>query len=240
MRLSIEHNTETPAPRLTPADPTVPDVSFLARETATALQSFFATVERLIADNPVPTPRLLELAGKARSGPLSETEGQELQALKAQAVRQGRAVGAAIGFFLKFKPYPMLEEIRRKGKVFQPAFGPVLVVDGDLVREVLDRNQEFTVDPYGVEMTKVMTAAHNGGFSTFVLSTDDTAVYEPDKRLLTLVCNRADAERITDLIHADCVRRVGAAVAAARSGGVLTIDVVGALARFVPVTLGHK
>ena len=79
----------------------------------------------------------------------------------------------------------MLEEIRRKGKIFQPPFGPVLVVEGDAVRDVLERDQEFTVEPYGVEMTKVMTPPHNGGFSTFVLSTDDNAVYEPDKRLLS-------------------------------------------------------
>jgi cytochrome P450 len=240
MRLSVEHNTEAPAIPQVPADPTLPDVGFLARETAAALRSFFSTVERVIADNPVPIARLLELAGKARSATLTQADAQELQALKGQAVRQGRAVGAAIGFFLKFKPYPMLEEVRRQGKLFQPAFGPVLVVDGDSVREVLDRNQEFTVEPYGVEMTKVMTPAHNGGFRTFVLSTDDTPIYEPDKRLLTLVCNRADAERITAVVHDDCVRRVGAAVAAARSSAVLTLDVVSTLARFVPVTLGHE
>ncbi len=120
----------------------------------------------------------------------TSAEAQELQSLKLQALRQGRAVGAVIGFFLKFKPYPMLEEIRRRGPVFQPPFGPVLVVDGDAVRDVLERDQEFTVEPYGVEMMKVMSPAHNGGFSTFILSTDDNARYEPDKRLLSAVCNR--------------------------------------------------
>jgi cytochrome P450 len=239
MRLSIEHNTEAATPRVAP-DSSAPDLGFLARDTAAALQSFFSTVDRVIADNPVAMPRLMELAGKARSASLTEAETQELQSLKAQAARQGKAVGAVIGLFLKLKPYPMLAEIRHKGRVFQPPFGPVLVVDADSVREVLERNQEFTVEPYGTEMTKVMTPAHNGGFSTFVLSTDDTTVYEPDKRLLTLVCNRGDADRIRDVIHHDCVRRVGAAVAAARASGTLTIDVVGALARFVPVTLGHS
>ena len=120
----------------------------------------------------------------------------------------------------------MLEEIRKKAKLFQPAFGPVLVVEGDAVRNVLERDQEFTVDPYGVEMMKVMTPSHNGGFTTFVLSTDDNAAYEPDKRLLSAVCNRDDAERITDIIHKDCMRRVGNALAAARSSGSSTIDVV--------------
>ena len=239
MRLSIEHNTEAATPRAAP-DSSAPDIGFLTRDTAAALQSFFSTVDRVLADNPVATPRLMELAGKARSASLTEPETQEFQSLKAQAARQGKAVSAVIGVFLKLKPYPMLDEIRRKGSVFQPPFGPVLVVDADSVREVLERDQEFTVEPYGVEMTKVMTPAHNGGFSTFVLSTDDTTAYEPDKRLLTLVCNRGDADRITDVIHHDCVRRVGAAVAAARASGTLTIDVVGALARFVPVTLGHR
>jgi hypothetical protein len=151
MRLSIEHNTETAVTRApVAADPTVPDLGFLTRDFATALRSFFETVDRITADNPVAVARLQELAGKARQGQLSEADAGELQLLKAQAVRQGRAVGAAIGFFLKFKPYPTLEEIRRKAKLFQPMFGPVLVVDGATVRDVLERNQEFTVEPYGV------------------------------------------------------------------------------------------
>ena len=67
-------------------------------------------------------------------------------------------MGAVIGFFLKFKPYETLEEIRRRGRFFQPLFGPVLVVEGEAVN-VLERNQEFTVEPYGVEMMKVMSPA---------------------------------------------------------------------------------
>ncbi len=241
MRLSIELNTDaTIATARGTRDPAAPDLGFLTRDTAAALQSFFAAVDRIVADNPVAAARLGELAGKARSATLTPAEVQELQTLKIQALRQGRAVGAVIGFFLKLKPYPMLEEISRKGKLFQPAFGPVLVVDGGLVREVLERDQEFTVEPYGVEMTKVMSPDRNGGFNTFVLSTDDNPVYEPDKRLLSAVCNRGDAERITDIIHRECVRRVGAAVAAARTNGSSTIDVVDALARYVPVTLGHR
>jgi cytochrome P450 len=242
MRLSIEHNTEgaRSAASALPADPTAPNLAFLTQDLAAALSSFFSTVERIVADNPVAVPRLQELAGKARQSALTDAEAAELQTLKAQAVRQGRAVAAVIGFFLKFKPYAALEEIRRRGKLFQPVFGPVLVVEGNTVRDVLERDQEFTVEPYGVEMVRVMSPQQNGGFNTFVLSTDDNAVYEPDKRLLTAVCCRADAESITDLIHEDCVRRVGAAVAAARSRGELTIDVVPAIARFVPVTLGHR
>ena len=240
MRVSAEHNTETPAPPGQAADPSAPDLSFLARDAAAALKSFYETIDRIAADNPVAVPRLQELAGKARQTQLAEEESRELQGLKLQAVRQGRAVGAVIGFFLKLKPYPMLEEIRRRGIAFQPPFGPVLVVEGAAVRDVLERDQEFTVDPYGVEMTKVMTAAHNGGFSTFVLSTDDTAVYEPDKRLLSAVCNPGDAAAITQLIHDDCMRRIAAAVAAARTSGSPTIDVVQAVARYVPVTLGHR
>ena len=247
MRLSIDDHVylppatpRAPAAPAVPADPTAPDITFLTKETAAALQSFYATIERISTDNPVPIARLQELAGKARLGQITPPELQELQGLKVQAVRQGKAVGAVIGFFLKLKPYPMLEEVRKKARLFQPAFGPVLVVEGNTVRDVLERDQEFTVDPYGVEMVKVMTPAHNGGFTTFILSTDDNAAYEPDKRLLSAVCNREDAERITDIIHRDCVRRVGAALAAARASGSSTIDVVQALARYVPVTLGHK
>ena len=240
MRLSIEHRTDPAAAAAVPADPTTPDLTFLAKEPGAALQSFFSTIDRISTDNPVSLARLQELAAKGRLGPITESEGQELQSLKIQAVRQGRAVGAVIGLFLKLKPYPMLEEVRKKGKVFQPPFGPVLVVEGDAVRNVLERDQEFTVDPYGVEMVKAMTPSHNGGFTTFILSTDDNAAYDPDKRMLSVVCNRDDADRITDIIHRDCVRRIGAALAAARTSGSSTIDIVQAIARYVPVTLGHK
>jgi cytochrome P450 len=222
------------------ADPATPDLRFLTGDFATALRSFFDTIDRIGVDNPVATARFQELAAKARLGQLTEAETQEFQSLKVQAVRQGRAVGAAIGFFLKFKPYPTLEEIRRRTKIFQPPFGPVLVVDGAAVREVFERDQEFTVDPYGVEMMKVMSPHYNDGFSSFILSTDDNAIYEPDKRLLSTVCNRQDADRVGGLIHEDCVRRVGAAVEAARSDGSSTIDIVQTVARYVPVTLGDK
>jgi cytochrome P450 len=241
MRLSIEHNTESATPS-TPVeqDLAAPDLSFLTRDRAFALQSFFDSVDRVSADNPAALGRLAELTGKARRAELNDGEASEIQSLKLQAVRQGRAVGAVIGFFLKFKPFPMLEEIRRKGPVFQPPFGPVLVVEGATVRDVLERDQEFTVEPYGVEMMKVMSPLHNGGFTTFILSTDDNSVYGPDKRLLSTVCNRQDADAITQVIHEDCVRRVGLALAEARAKGSSTIDVVQAVARFVPVTLGHR
>jgi cytochrome P450 len=240
MRISIEHNTQPVAPpALVPPDPAAPDLSALA-DLPSALRSFYETVDRVTGANPVAMTRFVELMTKARSGPLTEEQDQELSTLKQQALRQGRAVGAVIGFFLKFKPYPTLAEIRRRAKLFQPLFGPVLVVDGAAVRDVLERNQEFTVEPYGAEMNKVMSPAHNGGFSTFILSTDDSAVYETDKRLLSTVCNREDAELVTGIVHEDCVRRVRAAVAAARSAGSSTIDVVPAVARYVPVTLGHR
>ena len=219
-------------------DPTAPDVSFLGN--ALALQSFFETIERIERDNPVELLRLQALGQKAAQGELTAAEETELWSLRLHAVRRGRAVGAVIGLFLRFRPYPMLEEIRRTNTVFQPAVGPVLVVGGDAVREVLERNQEFTVEPYGVEMKKVMSPVHNGGFDTFVLSTDDHERYDPDKRLLASVCTRDDAERIHNVIHDDCHQRVQRALSAARASGQLEIDVVQTLARFVPVTLGDR
>ena len=101
MRLSIYDHVLTPpatgaAPQ-TPVDPTAPDVSFLAREPAAALQSFFATVERITADNPVAIARLMELAGKARQGQITAPEVQELQTLRAQAARQA-TVAALVAF----------------------------------------------------------------------------------------------------------------------------------------------
>ena len=75
MRLSIDDHvylapaaSAPPAAPAMPADPTAPDVTFLIRETAAALQSFYTTIERITADNPVPLARLQELAGKARLG----------------------------------------------------------------------------------------------------------------------------------------------------------------------------
>jgi cytochrome P450 len=199
------------------SDPTMPNLGLLVRDPGVALRSFHAAIERVVADNPLDSPPQ-----------------------PSQAIRQGRAVGAVIGFFLKFAPNTMLREIRDRGRLFQPAFGPMVVVEAGAVRELLERHQEFTVDPYGAEMTKVMTPQHNGGFTTFVLSTDDSAAYEPDKRLLTTVCTRRDAAAITGIVHEECVRRVGAAVDAARAAGSTTIDVVEAVARYVPVALGHR
>src|SRR5262245_31363198 len=100
MRVSAEHNIETPAPAQA-ADPSAPDLSFLARDAAAALQSFYGTIDRIVADNPVGVPRLQELAAKAKQAPLTDAESRELQGLKLQALRQGRAIGAVIGFFLK-------------------------------------------------------------------------------------------------------------------------------------------
>src|SRR5688500_1404575 len=111
MRVSVGQFSETPHPFAPPSvpsppappapapDPSTPDLSFLSGEFVTALQSFFATVQRIVADNPVPIPRLQELAGKARQGALAPDDAAELQQLKVQALRQGKAVAAAIGFF---------------------------------------------------------------------------------------------------------------------------------------------
>jgi hypothetical protein len=65
-------------------------------------------------------------------------------------------------------------------------------------------------------------------------------MYEPDKRLLSTVVNRNDADVITNVLQEECFRRVGAAVAAARTSDSSTIDVVESLARYVPVTVGHR
>jgi hypothetical protein len=90
MRLSIEHNTDAgmSAPPVV-TDPTAPNLGRLANVPA-ALHSFFDTVGGVLADNPVPIPRLQELAGKARAGQLSAEEAQEAAA----AQSPGRSAGA--------------------------------------------------------------------------------------------------------------------------------------------------
>lgn len=226
---------QSPAPQVD--DPATPDLSYLKLHFAEALQSFYATVARVVESNPVDVARLAELTGKANSGSISPDEMAELQSLRIRAARQGRAVGGVYGFFLKYNAYSMLAEIRNKEKLFQPPFGPIIVVDGDSVRDVLSRHDEFTVDPYGREMVKSMTPAENGGFDTFILGTDDADKYLEDKKLLSTVVNKDDPARITDLVHKDCMRRVGLAVDAARRDGPGQIDIVAAVARFVPVTV---
>jgi len=217
-----------------------PNLSYLSSNFPEAIKSFYATVEKIIADNPVDMSSFMTLLAKLKSGiPLDGDESTKFASLKLDAQKQGKAVGAVMGFFLKFKPYPMLAEIRAKEAVFQPVFGPVLVVEGDAVRDVLERHHEFTVDPYGAEMRKSMTDEYNGGFDTFILSTDDDKKYIEDKSLLTSVVRREDAELITDLIHKECMNRVQESISKARSSGELELDVVTTLARFVPVVLGH-
>ncbi|MEX0320454.1 MAG: cytochrome P450 [Ruegeria sp.] len=236
--------TETPALPGTrsstqPEDPTAPDLSYLKQNFAEALASFYATIARILEDNPVDLARLSELAAKAAAGDVTPDEITELQTLKVAATRQGRAVGGVYGFFLKYKPYPMLSEIRAREKLFQPPLGPVLVVDGGSVRDVLTRHDAFTVDPYGREMIKSMTPAENGGFDAFILGTDDAEKFIEDKTLLTTVVNKDDPAKITELVHQDCIRRVEQVVDASRADDQAQIDVVTALARFVPVTVSH-
>ena len=170
---------------------------------------------------------------------LSEEESKQLSQQKAAATRQGKAVGACYGFFFRYKPYPMFAEVRAKEKLFQPPFGPVLVVHGETVLDVLTRHHEFTVDPYGREMSKMLSPDNSDGFDTYILSTDDDSKYLEDKELLTSVVTREDATTITDLMHQNCMDRVRRAVNESRERGDHYIDVVTAVARFVPVTLGH-
>lgn len=216
-----------------------PDLSFLVNNFEQAIESFYQTVNRIITDNPVDAASLKNLMSTAATKGLDADEKKQLDLLKLSAQMQGRAVGAVIGFFLKYRPYPMLKEIREQGPVFQPVFGPIVVADNPLVRDVLSRHHEFTVDPYGVEMKKMMSFDDNGGLDTFILSTDDDSKFVEDKKLLTAVVTKNDVETITPKLHDESVRRVQVAVREARKNSTLQIDVVTALARFVPVHLGH-
>ncbi len=228
-----------PPPSNDTADPTNPDLGYLREHFKEAIGSFYETIRRVMDDNPVDTALLTQLAGKAKTGTIIPEELDQLQQLKLAATRQARAVGAVYGFFLRYRPYPMFTEIRQKEKLFQPPFGPIMVAQGDAVRDVLTRHSEFTVDPYGREMVKSMSPRYNGGLDTFILSTDDDSKYNDDKELLTTVVNKADPEKITGLVHDDTMRRVKEAVGRARGEGNCFVDVVTAVARFVPVTLGH-
>ncbi|MEN8259790.1 MAG: hypothetical protein ABFS02_04250 [Pseudomonadota bacterium] len=228
----------SPPPNDTP-DPTRPDLTYLKNHFQDAISSFYKTIEKIMEDNPVDAGLLMQLAEKAKDGTISPDELDKLKKLKGAATWQAMAVGAVCGFFLKYRPYPMLAEIRQKEKLFQPPFGPIVVVDGDTVRDVLSRHAEFTVDPYGREMVKSMTPQYNGGLDTFILSTDDNDKYVADKDLLTTVVNKADGEKITGLVHEDSMKRLREAVNKARQEGNSLIDVVTTVARFVPVTLAH-
>jgi cytochrome P450 len=234
----LDENQAAKPPEST-TDLSIPNLSFLQDNPELALKSFYVTMKRLMEENPVDIAQLTELAGKAKTGSLSEQEAEQLEALTLAATRQGKAVGAGYGFFFRYKPYPMLAEIRAKEKLFQPPFGPIIVAHGDTVLDVLTRHHEFTVDPYGREMIKSLTPNNNDGFDTFILSTDDDSKYLEDKALLTAVVNRNDPEKITELIHQDCMTRIRKAVQEARISGKLCVDIVPTVARFVPVTMGH-
>ncbi len=68
------------------ADPTLPDLSFLEDEFGAALESFFATIERIERDNPVDAARLQQLAAKGRDPASSRAALREyfLEALRLQ------------------------------------------------------------------------------------------------------------------------------------------------------------
>src|SRR4030095_11080442 len=62
------HATVAAAAATVPLDPSTPDLGFLINEFPTAMQSFFGTLDRIDAANPVAVRRLLELACLARAG----------------------------------------------------------------------------------------------------------------------------------------------------------------------------
>ncbi len=219
--------------------PDVPNLSYLTNHFAQALESFYITLDKVKQDNDLDVNTFLALANKLKSDELTPAELRQFGELKQAAQRQGRAIGAVIGFFLKFKPYPMLAEVRKKGGLYQPMFGPVLIARSEDVRDVLVRHQEFTVDPYGTHMCKSMSPEHNGGYDTFILSTDNDERYIQDKHLLTSVVSAADIPSVTDLIHQETQKRIKQSVADAKHSGSNCIDVVPAVARFVPVFLVH-
>ena len=58
MRLSLDYNLVAAILAAgAPADPSIPNLAFLAQDTAGALRSFFGTVDRITADNPVAAAR---------------------------------------------------------------------------------------------------------------------------------------------------------------------------------------
>lgn len=249
------------APDQPGVDPGAPDLSYLETAIASfkqgdplalreALESFFGTFKQVVMANPnnqiemATLLRLKELVVKAKSGELPAND-PEMLSLAVAVRRNGKAVGAVYKFFLFFDPYGMFDQIRGAGlKAFQPLIGPILVTQGDAVRDLLSRHDEFTVNPYGLEMAKTMSPQFNGahggpGLTNFILGTDDDIAYEPDKAMLTQVVNRQDPKRIRPLLSADCRDRIGRAVKTARESGTLQLDIVRTVARFVPVTLGR-
>ena len=218
-------DTPAPAASATPApsaDPAAPDLGFLTQDPGCGVALLFrhrrSDHRRRIRWR---SAACRSSPARRAASPLTEAESAELQQLKLQALRQGRAVGAVIGFFLKLKPYPMLEEIRSRGKLFQPAFGPVLVVDGDTVRErararpgIHGRSLRRRDGEGDVAARTTAASARSSSAPT------TTRVYEPDKRLLSLVCNRrgrgADHRRHSPGLHA--ARRDGRAGGARRTG----------------------
>ena len=79
------------APAPPPADPGAPDLRYLREHFADAVGSFYATLQRIIADNPVDAQRFAALAAKAGAGTLGADEAAAFDALKLAAQRHGEA-----------------------------------------------------------------------------------------------------------------------------------------------------
>ena len=181
MRVSVEYNVEysttTAAPRaLRTADPGAPDLSFLTRDFADGV-AILLRHHRSHRGRQPGRDRTIAGAGRQGASRPARRGGRRASSSRSSCRRSVRAGRSARSSASSSSSSPIRCSRRSAGRapVFQPPFGPVLVVDGDAVRDVLERDQEFTVEPYGVEMMKVMSPLHNGGFSTFMLSTDDNA-----------------------------------------------------------------
>ena len=242
MRLSVAHDSEAAASRtIATPDPTAPDLRFLTHDVAAALRSFFDTIDRIQADNPVAVDRLQALAGKARLGQLDERGGT------GDPVAQ--AAGAAPG------------PGRRRGHRLLSQVQALSDAGGDppartrlpaAVRSRARRRRRRRP-----RRARARPGVHR---RTLRRRDDEGHVAGPQRRLQHLhpehrrqrplragqapavggVQPAATPTRSPAVIHEDCVRRVGAAVAAARKNGSSTIDVVQTVARYVPVTLGHR
>lgn len=207
-------------------DPKAPDLTYITKNPEEAVRSFFETFKKVVEENPKNQP----------------PESAESPDFLVRMKRSGRAVGAIYKLFLLHNPDGMFAEIREKGlRAFQPSVGPVLVVDGDTVRDVFSRHHEFTVDFYGEEMAKIICsragAGNNKRVHNFVLGTDDDRDFVGDRIILDQVVRHDDPPKLLKLLAEKCRQQVSAAVESARAGAEAQLDIVTELARAIPTYL---
>lgn len=125
------------------------------------------------------------------------------------------------------RPAELFAELRAHRPILVTA-GPVVVALYQDVMEVVDLDDVFGVEPYGVAMMR------NNGGPNFILGMDDSEEFDHDLSLLKLAIKRSDLDGVSAFV----AERAGELTADARASG--RLELTDGYARLVPTLLaGH-